>query len=89
MFTSLSRHRWRAIAQVTVAVGLVVSHLACSIAARAHAVTGTPVPTEPTVVDLPVNTGGLAAQGFYIVGGLLLAGALVLVLMVALRSRRR
>lgn len=75
------------------AIALVVSMLAAAIwftagATVAHAATETPEPSGPTVVDLPA-TFGLTAQGFYIIGAILLIGALALVVVLARRGNRR
>lgn len=75
------------------ATALVVSILTVAIwftagMAVAHAVTETPEPTGPTIVDLPA-TFGLTAQGFYIIGAILLIGALALVVVLARRGNRR
>ncbi|WP_201613148.1 hypothetical protein [Gulosibacter hominis] len=57
-------------------------------ATAAHAATESPEPSGPTVVDLPA-TFGLTAQSFYIIGAILLIGALALVVVLARRGNRR
>lgn len=43
----------------------------------------------PTITELPGNPSGLTANGFYWVGGILLIGALILILTTLRRGRRR
>ena len=46
-------------------------------------------PPTPSIVELDQAIGGPVANGFYWIGGVLLAGGLVLALLLKLRNRTR